>query len=214
MRPFDNPKIWHVPREENVRADILSKLASTKTEGNSQSLMQETLKSPSIVESLPTLAIEGIPSWMSPIIQFLRNGTHLEDSMEAKRLTKEASYYTIIDGRLYRKGLSQPLLKCLGLDQIIFILEEVYEGSYGHHLRRKVLALKVLRAGYYWPSMARDSIEHMKKCPMCQKNAPFHVTPAKELSSIMSPWPFSKWAIDLLDPFHSPQDNWNIWSWR
>ena len=78
MRPFDNPKVRHVSKEENVKADILSKLASMKPKGNNRLLIQETLKSSSIAESLPTLAIKGIPSWISPIIQFLRNGTQPE----------------------------------------------------------------------------------------------------------------------------------------
>ena len=43
---------------------------------------------------------------MTPVIQYLWNGTRLEDPIEAKRLTKETSYYTIIDAQLYRRGLS------------------------------------------------------------------------------------------------------------
>ena len=89
------------------------------------------------------MAIKGIPNWMTPIIQYLRKAAQPEDDVEAKRMVKEASYYTIIKGQLYRRSLSQPLLKCLGQDQISFILEEVHEGSRGHHLRGKALALKV-----------------------------------------------------------------------
>ena len=32
-------------------------------------------------------------------------------------------------------------------------------------------------------------------------HAHFHVAPTKDLSMIMSSWPFSKWGIDLLGPF-------------
>ena len=61
--------------------------------------------------------------------------------------------------------------------------------------------LKVLRAGYYWPTMVRDSIDFVKKCWKCQQHANFHDGLAEELSTIMSPWPFIKWRIDLLVPF-------------
>lgn len=37
-----------VPRKHNVRADLLSKLASTKRLGNNRSVIQETLHLPSI----------------------------------------------------------------------------------------------------------------------------------------------------------------------
>ena len=81
---------------------------------------------------------------MTLVIQYLRIRTQLEDPMETKRLTKEASNYIIIDEQLYRRGLSQLLLKCMRPDQISFVHEEVYERSCDHHLGGKALALKVL----------------------------------------------------------------------
>ena len=86
---------------------------------------------------------------MTPIIQYLQNETRPDDPIEAKKMAKEASYYAIIRGQLYRRALTQPLLKCLSLDWIHVILEEINEGSCGHHLGGKALALKILRASYY-----------------------------------------------------------------
>ena len=40
----------HVPREQNSRADLLSKLASSRKGGRQRSLIQETLKSPKTTE--------------------------------------------------------------------------------------------------------------------------------------------------------------------
>lgn len=57
MGKIDISEIQHVPWEENVRADILSKLASIKTGGNNKCLIQETLKTPSIVDSAMILAM-------------------------------------------------------------------------------------------------------------------------------------------------------------
>ena len=116
MKLLNAHEVQHVPMEENIKANILSKLASTKPKENNQSLIQETLKSPFILEPLPILALEGISNWMTPINQYLRNGTQMEDPIEAKRLAREASYYTTINGQLYRRGLSQLLLKCIGPD--------------------------------------------------------------------------------------------------
>ena len=47
----------------------------------------------------------------------------------------------------------------------------------------------------------RDSVDYIKKCSSCQEHAHFHLGSAEELFSVMSPWPFSKWGIDLLRPF-------------
>ena len=116
----------------------MPKIASTKLGGNNKSLIQETLKSPSIAEALSTLTVKGSLSWITPIIQYLRNGT------QQKTMVKEACYYIIIEGQQYRRGLSQQLLKCLSPDRTSFVLQEVHEGSCSHHLGEKALALKVL----------------------------------------------------------------------
>ena len=49
--------------------------------------------------------------------------------------------------------------------------------------------------------MNKDSIDYVKKCLKCQQHAHFHVALAEELSTIVSPWSFSKWGINLLGPF-------------
>ena len=109
-----------MPRAENIIVDILLKLASTKTGGTNKSLIQETLKTPSIADPISVLVVEENPNWMTSIVRYLLNGVLPNDPTEAKRLAKEASYYTIVRG---------------------------HEGLCGHHPREKVLALKVLRAG-------------------------------------------------------------------
>ncbi|XP_072078086.1 uncharacterized protein [Arachis hypogaea] len=45
---FKHVTIQHVPRERNARADLLSKLASTKPGHGNKSLIQEVVKSPSV----------------------------------------------------------------------------------------------------------------------------------------------------------------------
>nr|XP_029147063.1 uncharacterized protein LOC114924982 [Arachis hypogaea] len=96
---------------------------------------------------------------MDPITDFLKNGKLPEDEKEAKALRREAARYAIIQDQLFKKGLSQPLLKCLYPDQTDYVLREVHEGCCSHHIGRKALAKKLIRAGYYWPSMMVDSKE-------------------------------------------------------
>ncbi|XP_057719852.1 uncharacterized protein LOC130934282 [Arachis stenosperma] len=99
------------------------------------------------------------PSWLDPIIDFLENGSLPNDEKAAKALRRDATKYATIQGQLFKKGLSQPLLKCLHPDQTDYVLREVHEGCCGHHIEGKALARKLIRAGYYWPSMMEDSKE-------------------------------------------------------
>ncbi|XP_025647312.1 uncharacterized protein [Arachis hypogaea] len=81
------------------------------------------------------------------------------DDKLAKTIRREAAKYAIIQGQLFKKGISQPLLKCLHPDQTDYVLREVHEGCCGHHIGGKALARKLIRARYYWPSMIKDSKE-------------------------------------------------------
>ncbi|XP_025692656.1 uncharacterized protein [Arachis hypogaea] len=196
-RKFEEVTIQHVPRERNTRADLLSKLASTKPGEGNRSLIQGKLKEPAVTLHLSKLS----PSWLDPIIDFLENSKLPDNEKDAKKLRREAARYAIIQGQLFRKGFNHPLLKCLHPDQTDYVLREVHEGCCGHHIGGKALARKLIRARYYWPSMMADSKEFVKKCVKCQENANFHRAPASELSLLTASRPFLQWGVDLLGPF-------------
>jgi ribonuclease HI len=48
MNEFDVVEVIHVPHEQNTRADILWKLASTRTANGNKTVIQEVLGEPSI----------------------------------------------------------------------------------------------------------------------------------------------------------------------
>ncbi|XP_057755592.1 uncharacterized protein LOC130974751 [Arachis stenosperma] len=194
---FEEVTVHHVPRERNTRADLLSKLASTKPGEGNQSLIQGMAREPAITLHMTTLGL----SWLDPITNFLEHGKLPNDEKDAAKLRREAAKYAVIQGQLFRKGLNQPLLKCLRPDQTDYVLREVHEGCCGHHIGGKALARKLIRAGYYWPSMMTDSKEFVKKCVKCQQNANFAKAPASELSLLTTSRPFSQWGVDLLGPF-------------
>ncbi|XP_016169624.1 uncharacterized protein LOC107612427 [Arachis ipaensis] len=136
-KQFEEVTVQHVPRERNTRADLLSKLVSTKPRTGNHSLIQGITKEPAVALHLTKMS----PSWMDPITDFLKNGKLPGDGKEAKALRREAAKYTVIQDQLFKKGLSQPLLKCLHPDQTDYVLREVHEGCCGHHIGGKALAV-------------------------------------------------------------------------
>ncbi|GKV23293.1 hypothetical protein SLEP1_g33040 [Rubroshorea leprosula] len=50
-------------------------------------------------------------------------------------------------------------------------------------------------------AIREDAQNYVKKCPTCQFNADDIYMPSERLSSLISPWPFAQWGVDLLDPF-------------
>ena len=55
---------------------------------------------------------------------------------------------------------------------------------------------KILRHGYFWPTMNEDSKEYVQKCDKCQRFAKILRAAPNEL--MQSPWPFAVWGIDLI----------------
>ena len=70
----------------------------------------------------------------------------------------------------------------------------------GNHIGARTLAGKVLREGYYWPTMLRDATDLVRKCKICQEHAKISHLPSEPLTSVTSPWPFQQWGLDILGP--------------
>ncbi|KAK3017186.1 hypothetical protein RJ639_007129 [Escallonia herrerae] len=80
-------------------------------------------------------------------------------------------------------------------------LREVHEGICGQHLGGCALAHKVLRRGYYWPTMQQDAMNYTKKCEACQLFSSIPRRAPSPLSMLSSPIPFAMWGMDIMGPF-------------
>ncbi|KAK3010429.1 hypothetical protein RJ639_011088 [Escallonia herrerae] len=182
-------------------ADTLSRLASTEETDIWRPIYLEFLKDRSISSQTEVETIEQEPCWMDMIVTYLSTGELPSERHEARNLRVKAARYALVEGTLYKKSFSLPYLRCLRLSESIYTLQEVHEGICGQHLGGRTLAQKILRQGYYWPTMQNDAIEFTRRCDKCQKFAPISHTPVVPLTSIVSPIPFAVWGMDLLGPF-------------
>jgi len=101
-------------------------------------------------------------------IHYLKIGNPPPNTDEAW-LAKTA-WYTMIDDELYKRGYGQPLLKCVTREQAEYIIKEIYEGICGYHSGAQTMTTRILRAGYFWPTMEANCQEFVKKCIPCQKH--------------------------------------------
>ena len=85
------------------------------------------------------------PSWIDPLVAYLREGALPHDSKEARKLRNQASRYVLYEDRLYKRSYSLPLLRCLRPLEATLALREVHEGLYGSHVRARSLSKKLLR---------------------------------------------------------------------
>ena len=187
---FQYLNILHIPRKDNTSADSLSHLATSSVSRLGR-VGVEYLDRPSIDEPEKVQLLSQEPSWIDPIRGYLIEGTLPENPVEAKKLRWRASQYVILDSHLYKRSFSLPLLKCLRPSEADFALWEVHEGTCGNHLGGKSLAYKILRQGYYWPTMRQDAQEFVRRCDECQRYANIQRQPSTHLTSVSAPWPFA-----------------------
>ncbi|GKV49566.1 hypothetical protein SLEP1_g56308 [Rubroshorea leprosula] len=185
-----------------IQADSLSKFASNSSL-SSRSVFVEILDEPSFMKPrvMEISTNPDTPSWTDSIVSFLRDGIIPEDRQEAMKLRKKASRYTLVDGVLYKRSFSLPLLRCLNPYEAEYALREVHKGVCGSHVGARTLAHKVLRQGYYWPNIHKDATYFVQKCSKCQFFTHLTHQPVEELTNMVAPWPFAQWGLDLLGPF-------------
>ncbi|GKC50641.1 reverse transcriptase domain-containing protein [Tanacetum coccineum] len=139
---FANFSISQVPRSKNKKANALSKIVSTSFAHLSKQVMVEVLKEKSIQEKeVATVVEEEGPTWMTPIVEYLRDGTLPDDKKEASKLRIKARQYELVEGVLYRRSFLTPWLRCVGPLQADYVIREIHEGSCSMHaVPRSVVA--------------------------------------------------------------------------
>ncbi|XP_059626515.1 uncharacterized protein LOC132269364 [Cornus florida] len=156
---FDDFQLKYWPRHLNIEADDLAQLASRVKvpPGVEETLITIKRRTLPSIESryempgrfqadepkriMPTkktweifnVAIDGLDleDWRTPIIHFLQEPSTNVD----KRIQLLAPHYILIDGDLYKKSKEDGLLlRCLGKDESMRVMEESHLGICGAHL--------------------------------------------------------------------------------
>eukprot|EP00253_Pinus_taeda_P005222 PITA_05222 len=82
------------------------------------------------------------------------------DASRRRALRLKSNQYHLANDTLYRKNYDGVWLRCLEKDDADHALKEMHDGLAGGHYGGETTAHKILRAGYYWPTVFRYS-----QCP-------------------------------------------------
>ncbi|GKE74066.1 reverse transcriptase domain-containing protein [Tanacetum coccineum] len=151
-------------------------------------------------EEINTIVEEEGENWMSPIIRCLEEGIWPEDENEARALRMKINQYVMEEGVLFKRSYLMSMLRCVGPLQANYVIREIHMGACSMHMKPRSVVAKAIRQGYYWPTMHRDAREEIRKCDSCQIHAPVPKMPKTLMTSIMAPWPFYQWGMDVLGP--------------
>ena len=106
-------------------------------------------------------------SWMTPIIASLKWAKLLNNKKEVRKVEHQSMYFFIENRYLYKKSFALLSLWCLNPNKARYIIKAIHEGIYRSHLARTIIALKAIRARYYWPQMKQEALDMVHNYDMC-----------------------------------------------
>nr|GEY93196.1 reverse transcriptase domain-containing protein [Tanacetum cinerariifolium] len=136
------------------------------------------------VHEVTTVVEEDEPTRMTPIIEYLKEGTLPGDRKEASKLRIKARQYELLEGVLYRRSFLMSWLRCVGPLQADYVIQEIHKGLCSMHARLRSVVAKAIRLRYYWRTMHRDARDMIRACNDCQIHRPVTRNPQQPLTLI------------------------------
>nr|GEX54962.1 putative reverse transcriptase domain, ribonuclease H-like domain protein [Tanacetum cinerariifolium] len=163
-------------------------------------VLVEILKEKSIKEKeVINVVEEDGPTWMTPIVEYLKEGTLPSDRKKERKLRIKARQYELLEGIVYKRSFLTPWLRCVGTLQAEYVIREIHEGSCSMHAGPRSVVAKATWLGYYWPTMHQDARDMIQKCNDFQIHRPgINIAgplkgPGKVKSLIVAMDYFTKW---------------------
>eukprot|EP00253_Pinus_taeda_P031973 PITA_31973 len=146
--------------------------------------------------------------WYADIVNYLVAGklpSHLSHR-EKRKIIQQSARYSWISGCLFHTGLDQEIRRCIREYEVYDILKACHNGPCGGHFSDKRTAHKVLRMGYYWPSLFKDAKKCVMACDKCQRMGQPNHKDELPLNSRVILEPFERWALDFIGPINPPSN--------
>jgi hypothetical protein len=109
--------------------------------------------------------------WYKDIFYYLLHHScpSLLDSHQRRILHLISLKYLILGNTIYRRYVDGILLRCVDDNVAQNILNELHGSAnsnihFGGHFTAKDTTFKIIRAGYFWPSMFQDSFKFVQSC--------------------------------------------------
>ena len=137
-------KFIQIPREENECADRLAKAASVEFMIALEQVLSFVQTFSLIDDRASVQEKNSEKSWTTPLMAYLRSGILPDEKEAARKLKVQASRFVIIKDVLYKRGLSQPYLRCLNYEEANYVMREIHEGICGNHSGARSLVHKII----------------------------------------------------------------------
>jgi hypothetical protein len=151
--------------------------------------------------------------WYKDILYFLQELKPPDGlgKSKARALKLKAVRYCLIDQALYWKDPLGVFLRCLDPQEAQKVMFDFHSGLCGGHHFWKTTAHKILRAGYYWPTLFPDVCREIRACIKCQKFSGKQQLKSLPLKPVVVSAPFQQWGLDFIGEIHPPSSGQHRW---
>jgi hypothetical protein len=89
------------------------------------------------------------PDWRAKIMAYLRGHYEPQDELEEKRLKQRARGYAMVNGEMYKSGVTKAWLRFITSEKGLELLRETHSGFCGAHIGNRALRGKAIKQGFY-----------------------------------------------------------------
>eukprot|EP00253_Pinus_taeda_P034168 PITA_34168 len=138
--------------------------------------------------------------WYGDILIYLQTSSFRPGTSKdaRRRIRHQSQPYRIIGDTLYRLSADSVLRRCLTHEEAERVLNDCHSGACGGHMSGYATAQKIVRAGYFWPSIFKDCFLAVRSCHECQIFQRKMRAPPAPLHPVVTVGPFAKWGIDYV----------------
>ncbi|KAL0208106.1 hypothetical protein P9112_010693 [Eukaryota sp. TZLM1-RC] len=210
--------IVHEPGEDNHWADMLSRNIDLDQNEEAPSIcsinIPDTLlsnyeipplddDSDSDLEDIPSISSlsrhQDLPifsSWFSKIRSEQQIAKNNNDSLFENAILDENT-------QIWKNNKNKILIPKSLRKQALLLIHGLVQ--FGHPSKNDSLH-KLSKSDFYWPNMRKDLINHVKRCPTCQKTAPVKRSKTPSTGSLWADRPFARLNVDTIGPLNSDNE--------
>ncbi|KAM1152014.1 hypothetical protein EV1_034327 [Malus domestica] len=174
---------------ENVLADHLSRLVHE----------EDSLP---ILETFPDgqlRSLEVSEPWYADLVT--KQVPSTLDKYKHDKIINDARFYVWDDPYLWKYCPDQIIRRCVHNSEFNSILAFCHSYACGDHFGTQMTALKVLKSGFYWPTLFKDARTICITCDRCQRTGTIDAKDQMPQTPIFNVEIFDVWGMDFMGPF-------------
>jgi hypothetical protein len=121
---------------------------------------------------------------------------------KAKFIKLKALKFCILERNLYWKDPGGVFLNCLLKDEAHKVLQDFHAGDCGGNLSWKTTTNKIMRVGFYWPTLFADIHQKVTSCHRCQIFEGKRKLLPLPMKHISVESPFQQWGLEFIGEIH------------